>query len=211
MRENTRDAEKTSHFLHRDESRQYSAASTVCNQNMAKQSCVLEQRPRADSARKVGIESREGGSPPVPLRQRSIAQAEERNDSRSSDSLRGRRMTLRDRPVGAVVECQHGQTPVGLSFSRSTTALLTNQGTRLSTAEPRTSEGTYVVIKQTFPPLPCSVWSRHAAHLWSSDRLVSYHCRAVLSASAVANGRGVFAADNLRIQERHVWNDCYAN
>jgi hypothetical protein len=54
MRDNSRDVEKTSHFLHRNESRQYPAASTVCNPDKAKQSCVLEQRSRATSTAKGG-------------------------------------------------------------------------------------------------------------------------------------------------------------
>jgi hypothetical protein len=88
MRDNSRDVEKTSQFLHRNESRQYPAASTVCNHDKAKQSCVLEQRPRATSTAKAG------DSLVYHPMCGSVAQDEARNDSWGSKSLRGRKVDL---------------------------------------------------------------------------------------------------------------------
>lgn len=58
---------------------------------------------------------------------------------------------LRDRPVGAnLSNVKHGPTPVDLSFSRSTTALLTDQGSSAALRQPNPvhRECTCIVISQ---------------------------------------------------------------
>ncbi len=98
---------------------------------------------------------------------------------------------LWDRPVGAnLSNVKHGPTPVDLSFSRSTTALLTDQGSSAALRQPNPvhREGTSIVISQhsaiSISHISSVVQTR--SPLRSSNERASRHGRAIMSVLTVA-------------------------